>query len=123
LEGAVLAVLVILVSMITLIPSTSRAVRQKRVIRRRNAVIELQYTGEVVRKAPSVEDERTYFGQAGPHFDITVRCDDGRTVTASLPIAFDKRIPVGGRVVKRSGRLWPDEAYGLPKDPRGDSSR
>ena len=95
---------------------------QRRAIRRREAVKALQYAGEVVRKAPTPTDADSPFGLAGPHVDVVVRCDDGRTVTASLPIAFEKRFPVGSRIVKRSGRLWPDPADAPVQDPNDDPS-
>ena len=93
-----------------------------RIIRRRNAIIALEYSGEVVSKSPSPADAGDRYGGAGPHIDVTVRRDDGTVITASLPILFDSRFPIGSHVIKRSGRLWPDAAYGLKQDPDEEHS-
>lgn len=116
----VLSVLLFALSSATLMPSTLRAVRQKRAIRLRDAVKALQYSGEVVRKAPSPEGAVAPFGVAGRLVDLTVRGDDGTTVIATIPIVFDYRFPIGCRVVKRPGHLWPALADGPAQDPNND---
>ena len=93
-----------------------------RIIRRRNAIIALEYSGHVIGKSPSPTDTGPRYGAVGPHVDVAIRREDGTVVTASLPILFDSRFPIGSHVVKRSGRLWPDEAYGLKQDPDEDRS-
>lgn len=120
--GFFLSVTLTLLAMATLVPSTRRGMRKGRIIRRRNAIIALEYSGEVVGKAPSPADTGARYGGVGPHVDVTIRREDETVVIASLPILFDSRFPMGSHVVKRSGRLWPDAAYGLRQDPDEDRS-
>jgi hypothetical protein len=45
---------------------------------------------------------------AGYGCKVTIKCDDGRTVTMTTAASDERLFPVGARVVKRVGRLMPE---------------
>ena len=122
--GVVIGMILPVLAMVALIPSTVRAVKQRRVIRRRTALIALRYSGEVAGKSPSPAGAGAPFGMADDSrfFDLAVRRDDGTMITVSMPIGLDHRFPVGCRVVKSADHLWPVPADALARHPNEDQS-
>ncbi len=74
-----------------------------------------QFSGEVIDKKELIGafDPRYYSG-------LTIRCHDGTTTTATVPIWFDRQFPLGCRVVKYSGEPWPVRAGVPPRNPDAD---
>lgn len=73
------------------------------------------FTGEVIdRQKVSVGFDANY------SCGLTIRCDDGSMIVAAVPMLFDRRFPVGCRVVKYSGERWPVRAGTPPQSSDSD---